>query len=119
MPEPEQVEEEIVGPAVEETAVAEETVEKATKKVKAVPPPPKVYKKVKITSKNILRALAEDKEPATINIIRKRLGQPVNPELTPKIIWAADIVRAQVTTLVEAGTIKNVSETRQGKYVLA
>ena len=102
-----EIEEELLGPAVEEEPVYEEPVTKTEK-----------TKKKEISIDNILSVLAETKEPTTVNAIRKQLGQPTNPELSPKIIWAADTIRKQINDLVTEGKVKNVSETRQGKYVL-
>lgn len=100
------------GELTEPTPVAKE------KPAKKEAPAPVVYEKKDITADNVLWALGDIGGAATVNAIRKHLGQPVNPEKEPKVTWAADAIRAVLTKLVEADKVTNVAETRQGQYEL-
>ncbi len=76
--------------------VADKTKKETAKKVEPV------YAAKAITEDNIVWAISEiGGEGATVNAIRKRIGQPVFTQLTPRPVWAADQIRAILTTLAK------------------
>lgn len=72
-----------------------------------------VYETKAITEDNICWAIKEIGTEASVNAIRKHLGQPVFLQLIPKPIWAADQIRAilaKSTKVLKANT-KSVTYT--------
>ena len=108
---------------VEEKAPKVKKVKKVKVKVPKVPkekPTPVVFATQEINECNIKWAIGEiGGEGATVNAIRKRLGQPVNPTKEPKITWAADAIRSMLKPMVGSGAVVDASKGRQGLYKVA
>lgn len=84
---------------------AADNTKEPAKKVEAV------YEAKPISEENIIWAIKEiGGEGATVNAIRKRIGQPVFLQLTPRPVWAADQIRAILTNLVKNGKVLKTDE---------
>jgi tRNA-dihydrouridine synthase len=84
-----------------------ETEKETDKKVETV------YETKAITEENICWAIKEIGKEASVNSIRKHLGQPVFLQFTPKPVWAADQIRAILTELVKSGKVVKTGEKTQ------
>jgi hypothetical protein len=72
-----------------------------------------VYETKAITEESICWAISEIGKEASVLLIRKRLGQPVFLQFTPKPIWSADMIRATLTKLCKDGRVVRTGEKTQ------
>jgi len=78
-----------------------------------------VYETKPITEDNICWAISKIGKEASVNSIRKHLGQPVFLQLAPKPVWAADQIRAILTTLAKDGKVQRIGDKTPRVYKIA